>query len=77
MFEKKLSKEEVEELTKKAEMINQYVLIAQALEMMKQIYLKKILPKYGIDPDKNYEINLKTGKITKVKEEKQKEEKTT
>lgn len=72
MFEKKLKTEDLEELKKRAELINQHVLIQQALEMQKQIYIKNILPKYGLDMNKNYEIDLRTGKIKKVKPEPQK-----
>lgn len=67
MFGKKLKPEELEELRKRAELINQYVLIQQALEMQKNIYIRNILPKYGCDLNKNYEIDLKTGKIIKAK----------
>jgi len=66
MFEKKLKKEDVEELRKRAELINQYILIVQALEMQKQIFIKNLLPKYNCDLSRNYNINLKNGKITEI-----------
>ena len=68
MFEKKLKLEELEELKKRTELINQYLLIAQALEMQKGIYTRDILPKYGCDLNKNYSIDLKSGKIKLVKQ---------
>jgi len=37
--QKKLTKEDLEELRKRTELINQYILIAQALEMQKQIFV--------------------------------------
>ena len=67
MFEKKLSKEDLEELRKRTELVNQHILIAQALEMQKQIYIRNLLPKYRLDGNKNYNINLKNGKITELK----------
>lgn len=70
MFEKRLSKEDLEELKKRTELINQHKLIADALELQKQIFIRGILPKYGIDMNKNHSIDLKSGKITEVQEKK-------
>ena len=67
MFEKKLSKEDLEELRKRTELINSFILVSQSLEIQKQIYIRNILPKYGLDGNKNYNINLKNGKITELK----------
>jgi len=67
--EKKLSKEDLLELRKRVELINQHILIAQALELQKQIFITNILPKYGCDMNKKYNIDLKTGKITEIKQE--------
>lgn len=71
MFEKKLSKTDLEELRKRTELINQYVLIAQALELQKQIFVRNLLPKYGCDMNKNYNIDLKSGQIKEIKERSQ------
>ena len=65
--QKKLTKEDLEELRKRTELVNQHILIAQALEMQKQIYIRNLLPKYRLDGNKNYNINLKDGKITELK----------
>ena len=67
MFEKKLSKEDLEELRKRTELINQHILISQALKMQKQIFIRNLLPKYNCDLNRNYNINLKDGKITELK----------
>ena len=75
MFEKKLSKEDLEELRKRTELVNQHILIAQALEMQKQIYIRNLLPKYKLDGNKNYNINFKNGKITESKTDQIKEAK--
>ena len=67
MFEKKLKKEDLEELRKRTELINQYILVAQALEMQKQIFIRNLLPKYKCDMNKNYNIDLRNGQIKEVK----------
>ena len=67
MFEKKLSKEDLEELQKRTELINQHILISQALEMQKQIFVRNLLPKYKCDMNKNYNINLRNGRIKEMK----------
>ena len=71
MFEKKLSKEDLEELRKRTELVNQHILISQALEMQKQIFIRNLLPKYKCDMNKNYNINLRSGQIKEVKEKPQ------
>jgi len=65
--QKKLTKEDLEELRKRVELINQYNLIAQALEMQKQIFIRNLLPKYKCDMNKNYNIDLRSGQIKEVK----------
>jgi len=67
MFGKKISKEDLGEIRKRNELVNQYVLIAQALELQKNVYLRNIFPKYGLDVSQDYEINLRTGRIIKIK----------
>jgi len=71
VFEKKLSKEDLEELRKRTELINQHILISQALEMQKQIFIRNLLPKYNCDLNKNYNIDLRSGQIKEVKEKPQ------
>ena len=70
MFEKKIKKEELEELRERTKLINQYILVAQSLETQKQLFVRNILPKYGCDLNKNYSIDFKSGKITLVQETK-------
>ena len=67
MFEKKLKKEDLEELRKRTELVNQHILISQALEMQKQIFIRNLLPKYKCDMNKNYNINLRNGQIKEMK----------
>ena len=69
--QKKLTKEDLEELRKRTELINQYILVAQALEMQKQIFIRNLLPKYNCDLNKNYNIDLRSGQIKEVKEKPQ------
>ena len=69
MFNKKISKEELIELRKRSELINSYKLVADALEIQKDFYLRNILPKYGCNANENYGIDFKTGAISKVKKQ--------
>ena len=71
MFEKKLKKEDLEELRKRTELINQHILISQALKMQKQIFTINLLPKYNCDLNKNYNIDLRSGQIKEAKEKPQ------
>lgn len=70
MLKKRLSKQELNELRKRVELINSYKLVAGALEVQKDAYLRRILPKYGCDMESNYSVDFATGKISKVKTEK-------
>ena len=65
--QKKLTKEDLEELRKRVELINQHILISQALEMQKQIFVRNLLSKYRLDLNKNYKIDFKTGQIQEEK----------
>jgi hypothetical protein len=62
---------ELNELKKIVDLTNQYVLIAQGLETTKQIYIRQLLTKYGFDLNKNYNVDLKSGKINEVKKQPQ------
>ena len=68
MFSKKLDKTDLEELRKRTELINQHILISQALEAQKQQFLITRFSKYGLDITKQYDIELKTGRITEAKQ---------
>jgi len=63
MLNKKLDPNDLEELRKRGELINQHLLIVEALKLQTQIYIKNLLPKYGVDMNKDYEIDLKYGII--------------
>ena len=67
MFSKRLDKTDLEELRKRTELINQHVLISQALETQKQQFLLNRFSKYGLDITQEYDIDLKTGKISETK----------
>ncbi len=67
MFNKKLDKTDLEELRKREELINQHVLISQALQAQKQNFILSRFSRYGLDMTKEYSIDLKTGKITESK----------
>jgi len=68
MFSKKIESKELLELKKRMELINSYKLVFEALTMQKNLYLNSILPKYGCDMNKSYNINFDNGKITETKQ---------
>lgn len=68
MFRKKIDKTDLEEIRKRQELINQHILTAQSLEVQKQQYIMSRFPKYGLNPRKQYDIDLKTGRITESKQ---------
>jgi len=70
MFNKKLKSEHLTELVKRVELINEHILISQALELQRRIWLQERFKELDIDIDKKYEINFKTGEIKKTNEPK-------
>jgi len=70
---KKLDKADLEELQLKAQLIKQHIAIAQALEVQKQTWLISKFSKYGLDGNKEWNFNLKTGVISEVKNPTRKE----
>ena len=67
MFGKKLDKTDLEELREREKLIQHLKLMAQALETQKQMFISSRYSKYGMDSNKVYDIELKTGKIKEVK----------
>lgn len=65
MFKKtrKLNKEDLGELQARLQMINQYKLVAQALEAQKDRWLVSKYFKYGLDANREYTFDLNTGEI--------------
>ena len=70
MFKKKLNNDDLVELKKREELVNSYKLVIDALELQKRFYLNSILPKYGCDVNKNYNIDLKVGTIKEAETKK-------
>ncbi len=68
MFSKKIDKTDLEELRKREELINQHILITQALQTQRQSFLLSRFSKYGLDISKEYNIDLKTGRVTENKQ---------
>lgn len=69
-FKKKLtnlSKDDLAELIKRTELINQHILIAQALELQKRLWLSEQFKKLGLNSEEKYEIDFSTGAITETK----------
>jgi hypothetical protein len=63
---KKLDKSDLEELQTRMQMINQYKLVIQALEVQKDRWLVNKYFKYGLDVNSEYTFDLATGKINAV-----------
>jgi hypothetical protein len=63
---KKLNRADLEEIRKREELVNQHRLTAQALEHQKQQYIQQLFPKYGLDPARQYNIDLKTGRVSEA-----------
>jgi len=66
---KKLAKTDLAELIKRAELVNQHILIAQALEVQKNVWINQQLKDLGLDLSKKYNINFKDGMVKEVKDE--------
>lgn len=67
MFGKKLDKTDLQEIRKREELINQYILTAQALEVQKKNFIISRFSRYGLDITKEYSFDLKSGKIIEAK----------
>ena len=65
-----LSKEDKEELAARQRHINEQILVVNSLEAAKQAWIKGKYSKYGLDANKNWTINVLTGKITEIKPKK-------
>lgn len=63
---KKLEKADLEELREKDKLVKQHIAIAQALEAQKNVWLVSLFSKYGLDGNKEWSFNLKTGEITQA-----------
>lgn len=66
----KLTKEELAELRARTMLINQYHLVTEALRLQTKVYTQHLLKEHGADIDGGYNIDMKTGRITKVKKAK-------
>ncbi|MCK5117877.1 MAG: hypothetical protein KAR44_14880 [Candidatus Aegiribacteria sp.] len=64
---KKIEEEDRVEIKKREELISQYVLIAQTLQNEMRGFLMSKLSKYGLDSQKDWSFNTKTGIIEEVK----------
>jgi len=61
-----MSKEDLAELIKRSELINQNLLIAQALELQKRVWLHECFKRLGLNPEEKYQIDFKNGAITEA-----------
>jgi hypothetical protein len=60
----KLSFKDLDELRNRQQMINQHLLIAEALKDALQKWFQFKFKEYGLEEKKEYNINFKNGKIT-------------
>ena len=65
---KKIDQEDLVEIKKREELINQHILIAQALQNEMRGFLGSKMSKYGLDSQKNWSFNTKNGTIEEVKQ---------
>jgi len=66
---KKLKKADIKELIKKLDQINEYAYIYQALTAMKSVWLNQKIKALGLDTDKQYNIDFKSGRVIPVPEQ--------
>ena len=64
---KKIEEEDLIEIKKREELMNQHVLIVQALENELRGFLGSKLSKYGLDSQKDWRFDTKSGTIKEVK----------
>jgi hypothetical protein len=71
----KLKQQDLEELKKRRELMNGYILIYQALDLQLAAWMNMLFQKEGLDLSKKYEVNLQDGTVVEVsvKEEKKDE----
>jgi len=66
---KKLKKADLQELTKRLEQINEYAYVYRALIAMKSIWLNQKIEELGLDTDKQYNVDLKSGRVIPIPEQ--------
>ncbi len=70
----KINKDKLQEIRRREIMIKEQILIVESLELNKRLYVKKVLENMGFDKDKNYNINLDSGKVVEQEKPKEKTE---
>lgn len=68
---KKIEKEDLVEITRREELINQYILIARSLQNEMRGFLRSKMLKYELDDKKDWQFDTKSGTIAEVKEPQQ------
>jgi len=74
MFNKKkkltnLSKVDLAELIKRKELVNQYLLVIQGLNLQNTLWLNECFKKLGLDPRSLYDVDFKNGAVTEAEKE--------
>ncbi len=65
---KKLNRADIDELIKRSEQINSFILVVQGLETQKALWLNGKMKQLGLDTEKRYNIDFKTGTLIPVVE---------
>lgn len=63
VFAKKIDQEDLKDIKKRMELRDQHILIAQALDRELQGFLNSKMTKYGLDGNKNWNFDVKSGTI--------------
>ena len=64
---KQIEEEDLKEITKREELINQHVLIVQSLQNELRGFLSSKMSKYGLDGQKDWQFDTKSGTIKEMK----------
>lgn len=64
---RKIEDDDLIEIKKREELINQHVLIAQALQNEMRGFLGSKMSKYGLDSQKDWSFDTKSGTIKEIK----------
>lgn len=66
MFKQRIKGKELDELRKRQNLIQQQMLIINALELQKRVWLTDVIKKMGFSDDKIFDVNFKTGEIKEM-----------
>lgn len=68
---KKIDSDDLKDIKKRMELRDQHILIAQALDGELRVFLNSKMTKYGLDGNKNWNFDVKSGTIKELKQQPQ------